>query len=82
MRSLSAYLRVLTSHNEMNNTEIDSGMDVGKEITVGSPGKFGKKNKRRVFNKHSAWEIWKKIEVSVMKKLEKNIFPFFLPSLT
>ena len=69
MRSLSAYLRVLTSHNEINNTR--------KEITVGSPGKFGKQNKRRVFNKHSAWKIWKKIEVSVMKKLEKNIFQIF-----
>ena len=38
MRSLSAYLRVLTSHNEINNTEIDllpRGMYTSKSSILG-----------------------------------------------
>ena len=34
-------------------TTLESGIDVGQEITVG-PGKFVKKNKRRAFNKSRA----------------------------
>ena len=38
---------------------LESGIDVGQGITVG-PGKFDKKNKDRVLNKHRAWKVWRK----------------------
>ena len=34
---------------------LESGIDVGQGINVG-PGKFGKSNKRRVFNKHGQFD--------------------------
>ena len=37
----------------------NSLIDVGQGISIG-PGRFGKKNKRRVLNKRRAWKIWKK----------------------
>ena len=36
-----------------NTITLHSGIDVGQGINVG-PGTFGKKNKRRAFNKHRA----------------------------
>ena len=38
---------------------LESVIDVGQGISVG-PGRFGKKNKRRVLNKRRAWKILKK----------------------
>ena len=40
-------------------TTLESVIDVGQGISVG-PGRFGKKNKRRVLNKRRAWKVRKK----------------------
>ena len=47
-------LFMFESYYSINTFTLESGIDVGQEITVG-PGKFGKKNKRRAFNKCRAW---------------------------
>ena len=38
---------------------LESLINVGQGISVG-PGRFDKKNKRRVLNNRRAWKIWKK----------------------
>ena len=40
-------------------TTLESVIDVGQGISVG-PGRFGKKNKGRAWNKRRAWKICKK----------------------
>ena len=38
---------------------LESVIDVGQGMNV-ETGKFGKRNKRRAFNKHRAWKICQK----------------------
>ena len=50
---------------------LESVIDVGQGISVG-PGRVGKKNKRRVLNKHRAWKIWKKRITVGQEKIDKK----------
>ena len=69
----SHFLLTVFSHWSKFYFTLDSGIDVGQEINIGT-GKFGKNNKRRALNKRRTLKIWQKFEVFVMKKLEAEMF--------